>query len=369
MSRVLVLGGYGNAGSQIVELLLAGSDCSVVVAGRRLDQAQALVDELDRRIPGAAARLSATAADAADRAGLTALLPDVDVLVAASSTAPYTVPTVEACLATGTDYLDIQLSNAKVAAVRARSVAALRAGVMLVTDGGFHPGVPAAMVRHAHERMPFLTTAVIGSVIAQDWRALKPLARSTVDELMTEFRDFRYEEFRDGRWASARRSRPFTFPSPFGTRKCAAMGLTEMHEVTANAQYLRDVGFYVGGFNPVVDRLIIPIGYMGMKVSPQFTKRRVGPWMERALVRYSKPPFATILQLDGGQAGERPRPLLRVGHADGYTMTAAPAVAAVLQMLDPAARQPGAHLQGTMVEPQRFFTDLATLGVRVEVLD
>lgn len=368
MSRVMVLGGYGNAGSQIVELLLSTSDCSVVVAGRRAERANALVDELAGRIPGTGHRLATRAVDAGDRSALTYVLADVDLLVVASSTTPYVVPTVEACLATGTDYLDIQLGAAKVAAIRARTARALRAEVAVVTDGGFHPGVPAAMVRLAQQRLPFLTTARVGSVIAQDWRTFKPLARSTVDEFMAEFRDFRSEEYRDGAWHTARRSRAVRFPEPFGTRKCAAMGLTEMHELTATSPYLRDAGFYVGGFNPVVDRVIMPVGYIGMKVAPQTTMRPVGRWLERALIRYSKPPFATILQLDGGQAGQRPLPLLRVGHADGYTMTAAPAVAAVLQLLDPTTRRPGVHLQGTMVEPRRFFADLAAMGVRVEDL-
>lgn len=368
MSRVLVLGGYGNAGSQVVELLLASSDCSIIVAGRNADHGTRFVAELGERIPGSGARLSAIAVDAADRAALTAALRDVDLLIAASSTTRYVVQTVEACLATGCDYIDMQLGTAKVAAIRARNARALRAGVMLVTDGGFHPGLPAAMVRHTQQRLPFLTTALIGSVIAMDWGALRPLARSTVDELTAEFRDFRYEEYRAGSWVKARGSRGFLFPAPFGRRKCAAMGLVEMHELIATAPHLRDAGFYVGGFNPVVDRLIMPIGWVGMRTFPHLTERPLGTVLERALIRYSKPPFGTILQLDGSQAGEEVRPLLRVSHPDAYTLTAAPVVAAVLQMLDPATRRPGVHLQATMVEPTRFFADLAQLGVAVEQL-
>ena len=64
----------------------------------------------------------------------------------------------------------------------------------------------------------------------------------------------------------------------------------------------------------------------------------------------------------------RPRTLMRISHPDAYFVTAAPTVAAALQILDGTARRPGAHTQAMLVEPTRFFADQSAMGLTVEWL-
>ncbi len=59
--------------------------------------------------------------------------------------------------------------------------------------------------------------------------------------------------------------------------------------------------------------------------------------------------------------------VMTVAHGDAYFLTAAPAVACLEQVFDSAIRKPGLWRQGALVEPVRFFADLAHLGVRVSV--
>ncbi len=59
---------------------------------------------------------------------------------------------------------------------------------------------------------------------------------------------------------------------------------------------------------------------------------------------------------------------MRISHPDAYFVTAAPTVAAALQILDGTARIPGAHTQAMLVEPTRFFADQAAMGLTVEWL-
>ena len=158
---------------------------------------------------------------------LAGALEGVDLCIAAAGTSHSAPTAVAAALSAGVDYVDIQVGHAKAERLLAMDADARAAGVTLVTDGGFHPGVPAAMVRYADQRMGGLERALVASVIAVDWAALRPLADSTVAEMMEEFRDFAYEEYRSGRWGSAGRQPTFTFPDPFGPRKAAAMGLAE----------------------------------------------------------------------------------------------------------------------------------------------
>ena len=368
MSTVLVVGGYGNAGAAITGLLLAHSDHTIRVGGRHSDRARRLVDELAARDPGWPARLEAVNVDAGDAASLARALGGADLCIAASGTSRSAQTAVAAALSAAVDYLDIQVGHAKADRLLAMDAQARAAGVTLVTDGGFHPGVPAAMVRYADQRMGGLERALVASVIAVDWAALRPLADSTVAEMMEEFRDFAYEEYRSGRWGSAGRQPTFTFPDPFGPRKAAAMGLAEMHQLTRALPGLRETGFYVGGFNPVVDYAMIPLAMVGMRIAPDRLGPPLGRLLHWGLVRFARPPYGTILQLDGNAAGQTPRTLMRISHPDAYFVTAAPTVAAAMQILDGTARRPGAHTQAMLVEPTRFFADQAAMGLTVEWL-
>jgi hypothetical protein len=53
---------------------------------------------------------------------------------------------------------------------------------------------------------------------------------------------------------------------------------------------------------------------------------------------------------------------------DAYELTAIPAVACVLQLLDDH-RPPGLFYQATFVEPVRFFDDMRRMGVTIAVED
>jgi saccharopine dehydrogenase (NAD+, L-lysine-forming) len=144
------------------------------------------------------------------------------------------------------------------------------------------------------------------------------------------------------------------------------MGLAEMHQLTAALPGLRETGFYVGGFNPVVDYAVIPAAMAGMRISPSRLGPPLGRLLHWGLVRFSRPPYATILQLDGNAAGKSPETLMRISHLDAYRVTAAPTVAAALQVLDGSARRPGVHTQAMLVAPSRFFADIAAMGITVE---
>lgn len=366
MSTVLVIGGYGNAGAEITRLLLAHSDHHILVGGRSRERGLAFVDEVRAGATAdATSRVEAVTLDATDHPSVEAALDGVDLCLVAAGTST-SGATVDAALARGVDHLDIQVGGSKAARILALDARARAAGVTLVTDGGFHPGVPAAMVRHADRLLGGLERAAVGSVIAVDWGSLRPLAESTVAEMMEEFREFAYEEFRGGRWVTARRQPTFTFPPPFGRRTASAMGLAEMRQLTSALPGLREAGFYVGGFNPVVDYTVIPLAVVGMRVAPDRLAAPLGRLLHWGLVRFSKPPYGTLLQLVGNEPGRPARVLMRLGHPDAYTVTAAPTVATALQLLDGTGRSPGAHTQAMLVETTRFFDDQARMGLDID---
>jgi saccharopine dehydrogenase (NAD+, L-lysine-forming) len=183
----LILGGYGNTGRLIARLLLQESDVHVVLAGRSLERAAAEVAALDAAF--GAGRAFARRVDAADRSSLVAAFAGVDLVVVASSTAEHAEAVARAAIDAGSDYLDVQYSSAKLARMRALEGVIQRAGRCFITDGGFHPGLPAALVRYADGQLDRLDSANVASVIKIDWASLD-LSPATVQELTGELLDF-----------------------------------------------------------------------------------------------------------------------------------------------------------------------------------
>jgi len=367
---ILILGGYGNTGLPIAELLLQETDCRVVLAGRSRDKAEAEGLRLNDRLAGE--RVRAAVVDAADRNSLRRAMSGVDLVVVASSTSQYVEQVATAALDAGIDYCDVQYSTAKLAVLQGMAERIEAEGRCFVTEGGFHPGLPAALVRYIAPRFDQLESARVGSVIKIDWEDLE-FSPATMEEMVTEFIDFEMLEYEEGEWRKASwwsMWKPMTmdFGQPFDRQYCAPMFLEEMRSLPEHYPTLRETGFFVGGFNWFVDWIVMPVGLALLKLSPGRMAQPVGRLMAWGLKHFSKPPYGTLLKLEaeGIRAGERQRIDLVLSHPDGYLFTAIPMVACLLQILDESARRPGLWLQAHIVEPERMMADMERLGIGVQ---
>ena len=89
---------------------------------------------------------------------------------------------------------------------------------------------------------------------------------------------------------------------------------------------LRETGFFVGSFGWLPDYVVVPIVMLGVKLGPRFVQQPLARLFARSLRWASKPPFATLLQLEveGANADGEQRSLsLRLSHSDGYGNTVA----------------------------------------------
>ncbi|MCJ7678908.1 MAG: saccharopine dehydrogenase NADP-binding domain-containing protein [Anaerolineales bacterium] len=370
---LVVLGGYGNTGRACARLLLEHTPARVVVAGRDGDRAAAFAAQLNASHPGD--RATWMHADATRAESLRSAFLGATTVVVASSTSAQAPAVAEAVLEAGADYIDPQYSTAKLAALRRLAPAIEAAGRCFVTDGGFHPGLPAALIRFAADRVDQLRSVRVASVIQIDWKAID-LSPATVLELVTEFKDYKSLHYRDRAWRSLgwlESMRPIwvTFGHGFGRRYTMPMFLEELRPLPEMIPSLEEAGFFVGGFNPVVDFVLLPAGIGWMMAAGQRGAAGFGRLLLWGLKRFTPPPYGTLLQLEaeGTRAGRAHRIRVEVAHPDGYVLTAAPMVACVQQMLDGSARRAGLHLQALLVEPARMLDDMRRMGVEVVVQD
>jgi hypothetical protein len=366
---ILILGGYGLAGQAIARLLYQWTDTRLILAGRHGYKAVECAAELNAQYPDI--RASGIQVDASHTAALRKELDGVDLLVVASSTARYAREVARAAFEAGVDYLDIQYSTEKLQVLGALAEEIHTAGRCFITDGGFHPGLPAALVRYAAGHCDRLERAVVGCALRIDWSAIR-VGDSTTEEFVAEMRDYQSLLYRGKQWrkASYWRRRDFLrldFGEPLGRMTTVPMMLEEMRVLPEMVPGLQETGFYISGLNWFVDYLVFPLGLITVRVFPR-SLRPVARMLFWGLRTFSHPPYGIVLQLeaDGEKEGMPWFQRMRLSHTDGYFLTAAPTVACIRQYLEGSARSPGLHFMAHIVDPSRLMTDLGAMGVDIQ---
>jgi len=367
-STFLILGGYGFAGLNLAELLLQETDLRLILAGRSAEKANEAAARFNERFPGE--RVGARRCDAAGATSLRQAFQGVDFVLVASSTVAYTREVAAAALATGIDYLDIQFSSRRLPLLRAMAPDIEKAGLCFVTEAGFHPGLPAVLVRYLATQLSHMERAVVAGLLNQEGGF--PYT-SSVDELVQEFKDYRAEVFVNGTWRPAdlttmRDNVTIDFGPPFGRRSCAPMSLYEMYDLPRMFPSLVQTGFYVAGFNWFTDWVLFPVMMLALHIWPERAVKPMGRLLCWATKTFGSPPYGVIVKAEasGDKNGAPATASVIVSHTDGYKLTAVPVVAYLLQYLDGSARKVGLHMMGHLADPVRLLRDMERMGIRVQ---
>ena len=363
MSTILILGGYGYTGKLLAKHLIAQTNAEIIISGRNLKKAKSFADELND------SRVTVRRVDASNFESLTLALQGVTLCLVAAPTTHHADTVIRACISSSTDYLDIQLSSKKMKALYAAEDEIKKAGLCFVTEAGYHPGLPAAMIRYAASKL-----SIVESALTAGYLNMKNIPYSdAVDELMECFIEYQAQVYKNGAWTKPESwdARSFNFGEDIGRRNCYSMFFEELHAIPDMYPALKETGFYISGANWFTDLFITPLVMVGLKLAPKRGLKPLGKLMWWGMGK-SKPPYVVALKVEakGRLDGISAQVHARIAHPDGYELTAIPVVAYLNQYLDGTARRAGVHMMGHLAEPVRLFNDMQKMGAQIiESLD
>lgn len=143
--RILVLGGYGVFGTQIIENLCQESNLDIIIAGRTLGKAQALVDKLS---DVSIAKLSALTLDA-QAANLSEKLSTLSVNLVIHTCGPFQGQdylVAKACITNGINYLDLADGRDFVSNIRQLHEDAKNNDCLVISGASSVPGLSSAVI-------------------------------------------------------------------------------------------------------------------------------------------------------------------------------------------------------------------------------
>jgi NAD(P)-dependent dehydrogenase (short-subunit alcohol dehydrogenase family) len=360
---ILVLGGYGGAGTAISRLILKETDFDLIVAGRRKERAEALADALNRDFSGG--RASWARADASDPKTLAEPFGRADLVIVAATTTSFVETTARSALEAGADYLDIHYPQDTVVVLEGLAPEVKEAGLTFVTQAGFLPGLPSVFVRRA------------GAFFSKYKRASASVAMRTdfdfggaVLEFVDILGDYSADVYRQGGWRRAgyRDVRKVDFGPPLGTKTCYPTTLAEMRDLP-ELLGIEELGAYVAGLNWFVDYAVTPLAFVLGKVKRDLGREELARLMVWGSKRFKAPGEAAafVLEAEGEKDGKSLTVRMTAMHDDVYEFTAMPVAAFLSQYRDGTAKVPGLWMMGHLVDPVRFVEDLEKMGAKVEV--
>ncbi len=274
------------------------------------------------------------------------------------------MPVLRASQESGTDWIDLLFPPDIPRKFQAYEEEIREKERVVLTQGGFHPGLPAVLLHHAATFFTSIERAVAG--LAMNVRF--PFSESLY-ELLDEITETRLAVFRDGIWSTPgwRDMRSFSFGPPAGTRKCYPMAMAEM-EGLPELYGLRQTGVYAAGFNGFVDFLVLPLIFAAFSLRRGFGRKALARLFCWGVNTFSPKQERVLLRLEAeGEENGKPKTMsLTLNHEDAYFLTVAPVVGCVIQYLE-GRIQPGLNMMAHAVDPSHLLKDLERMGIGLQI--
>lgn len=362
--RILILGGYGQLGRAVADLLANETEAELVICGRDLDKAEPVVRQLTSRFPGRV--FSARRVDVAYAEETAAALAGVDLLVICTTDCGSGGDVLRAALRAGVDCVDLRYPQSLASEALSLRREVEQAGRCFFTQAGHLPGLASVLLRLAVEGNGGVRSAELATMI----RLPAMTSAGAADEIVGIIRDLRREVLEAGQWrrAGLRAIKKIDFGERFGTALCVPVHLAELDDLPARLG-VRHAAMHVAGANRFVDMVVVPLIMLLRGMRGQVATRLLARLLMFGVNSCPKPPFGAVFQVateNGSPGGQDMSVKIKLHSGASYHFAAAAAVAGLLQYLDGSIAKPGLWFMGHEADPQRMLVDMGRMGVVVE---
>lgn len=331
--QIAVLGGTGGVGSVVCRTIAEQTDAHVIVVGRHAERARQLAVALG-------GRGEALVLDVADKAALGRALDRVPLWIDTTSAIDHHHGIAETAIAAGVDLMDTSVKR------RLADLAptAERAGVRIVDQCGFHPGLCAPLAHWAARTFDTVRRCDIYLAMMPAFRA--PASTYELVELVLE----PGRVLVNGHWTSTtwKDARPWSFGSGFGQRGCMALDMVELVDTFAQLG-VTDGGCWAGGFGGWIDNVLFPAIWLAYQIRPGLFRETFARALHRAGARVAggRSHVEMVADVAGTRDGAPHHEHVVLTCDDGFLLTAVPIVAAV-RHLDEHPAAPGLIAMGNL---------------------
>ncbi len=359
---VMVLGGCGGAGLLIAKLLLKDSDVNIIIGDQNVERINQVVKQFNSEFSGN--RVRGKKVNALDNNELTKALKSCNLVI---SCIPITITgikdgIVKAAFKAGIHYMDLAMDHDKRKTLEQLSGKIKASGKIFIFEGGFVPGIPSMMAHLGAKQFDSVKSAEFTGMFRDNNSTY-----GSVVELLKYSRDPIYV-CKDGNWRIDKpSSKVFDFGPTFGKVRCYPMDQYELRKLPKNLGY-KDMIFYTSGVNPRADLIMFILLGTGL-YKIKWALKKGAKLIVNSMRKHSKPPFITRVTMEAkGKIGNHNESYkLVVEHEDAYIGTAITTVAGILQLIDGTIKEPGVHIMGHCVDPDRYIEDIKRLGMTVEI--
>ncbi|MDA0785673.1 MAG: saccharopine dehydrogenase NADP-binding domain-containing protein [Proteobacteria bacterium] len=362
VSRVLIIGGYGNFGAYIARRLAEDKSIQVIIGGRSADKARSFANSLT------SAKHKATWRQFDYRTGLPETLAEITPEIVIHTSGPFqnqTYDVARQCIAAGCHYIDLSDARDYVAGIGDLNQEASEQGVLVLSGASSVPCLSAAIIDHYLMSFETLESVEYGIATAQHTNrglATTSAVLSYAGKPFTTLQDDRTKTVYGWQDVHRRTLRDV------GRRWFGNCDVPDLELFTKRYPDLKSLNFYAG--------LEVPVVHLGLWLMSWLTRLHLLPSLEKLaplLLRISRlfDPFgsdvsAFFMHLTGRSSSGTfiSRNFDLVAHAgEGPYIPCAPAIIMARKLARGTCTDKGARPCIGFVDLQTYLSELEDLDI------
>lgn len=352
MKQILILGGYGRAGKEIVNLLTSYDKYEIITAGRSESKAVNHQKELKRKFPNGFFRSAVI--DLTERNRLIELIRNVDLVIAAVPlNYKTTLHLVDAVLSSNqAHYIDLSPSQEKHQAFLEKQGEIEDQEHIFILEAGFDPGLPGMMTRLGLDSLDQPKSVEVQAIYRDP-----DIPDAGIKDILEHPQKSRL--YKNGMWRKGPywKMKMIDFPMGFGKALGKPIASYEMKSITQEYK-VNELRYYHAGINVISN--IVMVVWQGF-LHHLFPLRKGIAWFKWAIKKFTKKPYGGCIQMVVNSKDEVLR--LSVGHHELYVATAIPVVATAHLLLQDSSGKSGYYFMGEWVQKDDFIENIKALGL------